>query len=334
MRIVWIMLVIMLGVNFAGCGSAKRVEVAQKQLPSWYEHPPRSTSSELYAVGEGKSKREAIDNALALLASTLSVSISSDFNAKTVVKEGRVNSSDATYVNQTQSEVKKIRITNYQLLNAAQLGFKRVAVLVKAEKQALFSGLKNELDEQFAVIESRQKNIQKQNALKQLGFYNKSLQELQNLQNTLSVMKVLQKNFDTYIYLQKREALQEKRDAILNKISFSIKADAGAKRFVSAVESGLSKEKFRIKKSADKYHFSVFISAKIKRAQAYGFNIARAEISLTTKDSDGQIIATNLLHIDGQSSQGYEIALQDVTKKLNAKIEKEGIFKILNLNIY
>jgi len=327
-------LALVLSMNFVGCGSAKRVEVAQKQLPSWYEHPPRATSSELYAVGEGKSKREAIDNALALLASTLSVSISSDFNAKTVVKEGRTNSSDATYINQTQSEVKKIRITNYQLLNAAQLGFKRVAVLVKADKQTLFRGLKNELDEQFAVIESHQKNIQKQNALKQLGFYNKSLQELQNLQNTLSVMKVLQENFDTRTYLQKREALLEKRDAILNKISFSVQADARAKRFVSVVESGLGKEKFRIKKSADKYHFSIFISAKIKRAQAYGFNIARAELSFTTKDSAGEVIATNVLHLDGQSSQGYEIALQDVTKKLNAKIEKEGIFKILNLNIY
>lgn len=334
MKIVWIVLVMVLSISFTGCGSAKRVEVVQKQLPSWYVHPPRSTSSELYAVGEGKSKREAIDNALAQLASTLSVSISSDFRAKRVVKEGRVNSSDATYVNQTQSEVKKIRITNYQLLNAVQLGFKRVAVLVKADKATLFKGLKDELDEQFGVIESRQKNIQKQNALKQLGFYDKSLQELHNLQNTLSVMKVLEEKFDMSVYLKKYQALQEKRDAILNKISFSIRTDAGAKRFAPAVESGLTKEKFRIKTAADKYHFTVFMSAKIKRAQAYGFNIARAELSFTTKDSYGQIIATNVLHLDGQSSQGYEIALQDVTKKLNAKIKKEGIFKILNLNIY
>ena len=173
MRIVWIVVALVLSMNFVGCGSAKRVVVEEKVLPAWYEHPPRSTSSELYAVGEEKSKREAIDSALALLASTLSVSIASDFSAKTVVKEGRINSSDATYVNKTQSEVKKIRITNYQLLNAAQLGYKRVAVLIKVDKKMLFRGLKNELDEQFAVIASRQKNIQKQNALKQLGFYDK-----------------------------------------------------------------------------------------------------------------------------------------------------------------
>ena len=334
MRIVWIVVALVLSMNFVGCGSAKRVVVEEKVLPAWYEHPPRSTSSELYAVGEGKSKREAIDSALALLASTLSVSIASDFSAKTVVKEGSINSSDATYVNKTQSEVKKIRITNYQLLNAAQLGYKRVAVLIKVDKKMLFRGLKNELDEQFSVIASRQKNIQKQNALKQLGFYDKSLQELHNLQNTLSVMKVLEENFDMSVYLQKREELQEKRDVILHKISFSIKTDAGAKRFAAAVESGLTKAKFRIQKSTDKYHFSVFISAKIKRAQAYGFSIARAELSFITTENSGQIIATNLLHIDGQSSQGYGIALQDLVKKLNAKIEKEGIFQILNLNIY
>jgi len=334
MRIVWVILVVLLGMSFSGCGSSKRVVVAQKQLPSWYEHPPRSTLNELYAVGEGKSKREAIDNALAQLASTLSVSISSNFRAKTVVREGRVNSSDATYVNQTQSEVKKIRITNYQLLNAAELGFKRVAVLIKADKKTLFRGLKNELDAEFALIQSAQKNIQKQNALKQLGFYNKALKELDDLQNRLSVMRVLQENFDANSYLTKYERLQEQRNAILRKISFSVNAVAQAKRFVRAVEAGLSREKFRIQKGANRDHFTVLIGAKIKRAQAYGFNIARAEISFTTKESGGEIIATNLLHLDGQSSQGYEIALQDLVKKLDNKIEKEGLFKILNLNIY
>uniref|UniRef100_UPI00261063DB hypothetical protein n=1 Tax=Sulfurimonas sp. TaxID=2022749 RepID=UPI00261063DB len=98
--------------------------------------------------------------------------------------------------------------------------------------------------------------------------------------------------------------------------------------------SGITKQKFQISKRRNVYHFSVFIKAKIVKVKAYGFSIARMEISFTTKDYKNRVIATNLIHIDGQSSQDYSVALQDLVKKLNAEIEKEGIFKILNLNIY
>lgn len=334
MRIVWIVLVALLGVSFTACSSAKRVEIAQKSLPSWYENPPHSSASELYAVGEGRSKKEAINNALSLLASTLSVSISSTFNAKTVVKEGRINSSDATYTNQTQSEVKKIRITNYELLNAQQLGFKRFAVLIKANKKSLFRGIKNALDQQFMLIHSHEKAIKNENSLRQLAFYHKSLESLKSMQNRLAVMKVLNKSFDSTIYMSKRSHLEQQYNLLLNRITFSVNATPSSQRFVSALISGITKQKFQISKRRNVYHFSVFIKAKIVKVKAYGFSIARMEISFTTKDYKNRVIGTNLMHIDGQSSQGYSVALQDLVKKLNAEIEKEGIFKILNLNIY
>ncbi|WP_297433528.1 LPP20 family lipoprotein [Sulfurimonas sp.] len=334
MRIVWIILVVLLGVGFTACSSAKRVEIAQKSLPSWYENPPRSSGSELYAVGEGRSKKEAINNALSLLASTLSVSISSTFNAKTVVKEGRVNSSDATYINQTQSEVKKIRITNYELLNAEQMGFKRFAVLIGANKKSLFRGLKDALDQQFMLIYSQEKAVKNENPLRQLAFYHNSLESLKDMQNRLSVMKVLNKSFDTTSYVSKRNHLQQEYNLLLNKITFFVNAEPSSQRFIPALTSGITKQKFQISKRRDAYHFSVFLNAKIVKVRAYGFSIARMEISFTTKDYKNRVIATNLIHIDGQSSQGYSVALQDLVKKLNAEIEKEGIFKILNLNIY
>ena len=334
MKAVIFFMIIMLGFGFSGCGSAKRVEVAQKAVPKWYEHPPRSTNSELYGVGEGKSKKEAIDNALSLIASTLSVSISSSYSAKTVIKEGRVNSSDATYVNQTHRDVKKIRIINYRVLNAAQLGFKRFAVLVEVNKEELFRGLKNELDQEFATIAAKEKNIEHENALLQLAFYKRSLQNLKNMQNNLAVMKVLDEKFDTASYRNKQNLLERKYHKLLSKITFWVDADKNAKRFVTVVEAGITKQRFMLKKKKDIYGFRIYITAKIKKAEAYGFSIARSEIAFVTKDHKGEVIGSNVLHIDGQSSQGYRIAEQDLVKKLNNRVKEEGIFKILNLNIY
>jgi hypothetical protein len=333
MKILFFSIIVIVGF-LGGCGSAKRVVVAEKTLPLWYEHPPHATLKELYGVGEGKSKREAIDNALALIASTLSVSISSQYNAKTVIKEGSVNSSEATYINQTQSSVKKIRITNYTLLNAAVLGFKHYAVLVKVDKGELFRGLKNEIDANFAKIALQEQSIKKANALEQLAFYKRALQKIQTLQNSLAVMKVLKEDFDADAYLKKQNRIENEYNRLLASIHFSIKTTADAKRFLNAVEAGITKEHFAISNKSDFYHFVIYISAKIEKAHAYGFDIVRGEIRFSTKDAKGNLLGENLLHINGQSSQGYAVALQDLSKKFHQEIAKKGIFKILNLNIY
>lgn len=333
MKILFLGVYLFLAFFLNNCGTAKRVEVAQKEMPSWYLNPPQSTPSTLYALGEGKSKKEAVDSALSLLASTLSVSISSSFHAKTVVKEGSINSSDATYINQTQSDVKKIRITNYALLKAQELGFKRYAVLIKADKKILFDGLKNDIDQRLSMIFEEEKSLQNENALKQYAFYKRSLKAAADIPYTLSVMKVLNNTFDSSAYLKKLAKLQQSYTTTKQKITFALMTQQNTKIFRNAIAKGITNEGFEIAAKDDRYHFRVFISAKINRASAYGFDIARSEISLVTKDYKNRVVATNVVHIDGQSSQGYEVALQSIVKKLNLIVDKEGIEQLLKLNI-
>jgi hypothetical protein len=330
MKALFLVLITAFSIFTAGCGSTKRVVVEQKQLPVWYSNPPKSDAKTLYAIGEGKSKREAVDSALSLLASTLSVSISSTFDAKSIIKEGTQSSSQATYINQTKSEVKKIQITNYEILNAAELGFKHMAVLIKADKRKLFLGLKDGLDQKFLMLENEEKLIQKEDALRKLAFYKKALASLDDTTNTLAVMKVLDENFDQRTYLQKMNTLKEKYSKLHSKITFSISPeDSNAAMLQKALNKGLSKAGFKVQNEKNSFHYAVTLRTKIEKAQAYGFSIARAEITLTTRDNQNNIIATNVLHIDGQSSQGYQIALQDVSKKFDTIVEREGIAKVL-----
>jgi len=333
MKIIVLVFITAFSFYLTGCGSSKRVVVVEKKLPAWYLNPPRSNSHTLYALGEGQNKREAIDNALTLLASTLSVSVSSTFEAKSVVKEGREESSEATYVNQTKSEVKKIRLTNYKILNTAQLGFKHIAVLIEADKRELFLGLQNALQQKFMFLDNEEKRMQNANALQQLSFYKKALQQLEDVPNTLAVMKVLQADFDPAGYLQKINTYKEKYNSLHSRITFSIYADPNAVILKKPLAKGLSSAGFRLQKQYDRYHFSIRVQAAIEKAEAYGFSIARAEITLRTQDYKNNIIATNVIHIDGQSSQGYAIALQNLSKKLDKIIQKQGVLKVLLINI-
>ena len=134
-RVLFLIVVLIL----SGCGSQKRVVVKDKQeLPSWYTASPQTNSTDLYSVGEGQTKQDAIANALTMMVSTLSVSISSQFNSKSVIKEGYKSSNEAVYTNEVQSDVKKIRISHYELLNSKNIGYKKYIVLVKSNKKKAF----------------------------------------------------------------------------------------------------------------------------------------------------------------------------------------------------
>lgn len=329
-KLLFILMAVVLLIS--GCGSSKRVVVKPKELPSWYMHPPLSTDRVLYGVGDGKEKQEAISNALALILSTLNVSISSKYSAKSIIKEGTYqHSSDSTYVNETQSEVRKISVSNYEVIQSEKLGWKHYAVLVKVDKAKFFQGLHKELEQKFQIIETQEKNIALKNAIEQLTFYKKSLESLSDLQNTLAVMSTLKPSFDPATFLNRYERLQQKYDILLHNISFWVQANY--KPLASPVAKGLSAKKFLIKQLQNNKHFTVYVHADIKRATAYGFTLARANISIKTKDAHANVIAENSLNLVGQSSQGYDIAKQDLVKKLNKLIEKEGIAKALNLDI-
>ena len=319
------------GLFLGGCTHKPRVVATKKPLPSWYLHPPRSNNFDLYALGEGENQQDAVANALSLVASTLHVAISSNFRAKTVVKEGSVNSSDATYINETQSSVEKIKISEYEILNRKKLGFKRYAALIKVNKEKLFHGLKNEIEQKLQIYKSDGKNLQKRDALAQLAYYKNMKKSFGYVKNALIVMKVLQKEFDDTKYLAWMGEVNERYAYLLRHISFWVRSNV--KSLIAPVRSALTQKKFTIKNVQSKMHYIVIINAKIQKATAYGFSLARSEIFLVTKDYKGEVLGSNVLHVTGQSSQGYAIAKQNLVKKLDDLIRKEGVSKVLNITI-
>jgi hypothetical protein len=62
-----------------------------------------------------------------------------------------------------------------------------------------------------------------------------------------------------------------------------------------------------------------------------GFDLARTAISVTTQDHLGTTIGSNKLNITGQSTQGYDVAEENVAIKLKRLIDKEGIETVLGL---
>lgn len=318
-----------------GCGSDKKsVFVPKKTLPEWYKSPPLSDDETLYAIGEGKTKEDAIANGLSMMISTLSVSLSSDFRAKTIVQEGRTNSAEARYESDIKSSVKEIRISNYELLNADSLGFRKYAVLLRSKKGQLFESMLEETQQEFALLDEKERRLQGENGLKKIAFYKEALSKLSTLPNRLIVMGVLNSFFESAPYLAKFQAYESAYEQTLRGLTFFVSTSQNINNLQRVVEKGLSQEKITIASEGEaNMHFHVHLDANIQEANSYGFSLARSEINVVTKDSNGVTVGTNRLSIIGQSSQGYAVAKQNLAIKLSEQIKKEGIAQVLGLNI-
>lgn len=319
---------------FSGCFSKKEIDLRpQKVLPSWYANPLETTSTTLYSTGEGEDREDAVANALSMMASTLSVSIASQFNSKKVVKEGLQNSIDSTVSNEVQSDVKKIRISHYEILNSQEAGFKKYIVLIKSDKQKLFESLKNELDRKFALIDGKIEDASVHHALQKLHVYKMAKADLEDVPNTLTVMNVLNGSFSSKEYVGKIKMIESRYENETSNISFSIECDETSKNLEASIKEGLGLKKLQIKKSNGEKHFKIVVASNIQRASSYGFTLARAAIEITVKDYKNSVVGSSKLNITGQSTQGYEIAKESVAIKFGEIIKKEGISKVLGIEL-
>lgn len=317
---------------FNGCGADKKPMVtAPETLPVWYTDPPQSNEHYLYETAEGHDKKEAIANALDLMVSTLSITISSEYTSHTTARSGAIESYQQDVDNTVQTNVKAIRISNYSVVESTEQGFRRHLVLIKSDKMQLFNSLKKELDEKITLLESQESNIYTKNVIEQLRFYKQANSNFVTIEQRLNVMNVLNKHFDSTPYLQATSHYKNSYNDLRAKITFGFNTNSDAANLVGPIKAGLSVRELLVLERNDPYHLTVFIIADINNVQSMGFDLARTAITLSTQDHSGTTVGSNKLNITGQSTQGYAIAKENVAIKLNRMIEKEGIESVLGL---
>ena len=326
-------LILSISLLFSGCSSKKQVVAVKKELPSWFLTIQANNDSYIYGTGEGKTKEEAIANALSFMVSTLSVSIASDFQANTVVKEGYNSSNKSTYTSNIQSDVKKIRISNYELIESEELGFKKHIVMLRSDKKALFESLRSEIEQNFLLIEQKKNALSSANAIQRAAFYRQTQDSLSTLPNTLLVMNTLDKEFTGDSYLAQVQTIMHEYEALMQSITFSLKSNSDATKLLPSIAKGLSDKKLILDERYDANHFRVLVTSTTEKATSYGFTLARSAIEINIEDANGAIIGSNKLNITGQSTQGYELAQENAAMKLADIIQKEGIEKVIGLRL-
>ena len=306
---------------FTGCYRDLPIEVEQKPVSSWISNPPKSNSSTLYALGEGKNRDEATANALSQLLSTLSVSVRSTYESTTKVKN--VNGVEL-YTNDVEqkvsSSVKELRVPNYEIVQQEEIGFNSYAVLIKSDKKLFFQSIKDEVDNTIKLLKDDERSYRSSNILKRLAFYKQTSASVDDLVYRSVVLKVLNPEFDDSYIIKEASRFKTAYISLKSKISFSITADKDSQNLVPVVKEVLTAKGFKITEQNSGYHLHVGIRSNIVYTSAYGFDLARSAVDISIKDSSNQTVLAKKIDITGQSTQGYEVAKQNIASKLKAYI--------------
>lgn len=318
-----------------GCSTHKQVVVVKKkELPSWYQHPKSDNKTTLYSTGEGRDKKEAISDALSMLSSTLSVQVSSKFRSKVVENSGALNSYQRKTISEIKSDVKKIRISGYEVINSQEFSFERYIVLIKCDKKRLFNSLKKELNHKFRMIEKNQEMVADHNIMRQFKACKDAKNSLDGVGDTLIVMSSLDNSFDDSVYVEKMQSIDRDYEKIRSLITFSIRGNSDSDVFKEVIFSGLNAKNLQVIEYIDDSvnHLKIYIKSKTKNTKAYGFFLAKSSIFITVKDYKNTTIGSNKLNITGKSSQSYLLAKENVSERLYKMVEKNSIEKIIGLS--
>jgi len=298
--------------------------------PNWYLNPPADSQDSLYGIGSGESQALALKDALAYLASKLTVSVSSTTSVNKTLYQGAYEFKETELEKNTTTQVKQVEINQFSQLKMQQIGYQNYIVLIKSNKQQLAEDYQRQLEQAI-------KHFQQDNdMLTSKAGYRKYLQarqhalKLNRFIDRLSIYQSLshQKNIQTY-QQHIAEVTQYLKQQQTN-THFNIKATNGYQKVLS---NQLSKQGFKNTQPliSNTTTNTIKIIEKSKTTQAEGFYIIRSQLDINLYEHNKRI-SSNTVNLKGQGLNEQQ-AEANQQSKLSQLIKQNGLNNFLGLKV-
>lgn len=311
-----------------GCSTKDEV-VVQKTLPSWYKNEPLDTKDEFFSVGEGVDKQSSIIEALNNLAQRINTSLESEFVLKQKVIDGYINKTQATSSIKTQ--VKKIHFSSYEVLESRELGFKRVATLIKLDKLKEALALKNSFLQDFSLTQKELDTLDGLNIAQKLRVYKNIESRFDDALMRLTFISLLDESFNQNEYLNKVQYFMQLHKRFKQQLTYKIENGSNTKLYNPVLASHLSVKGMQQIQGAKSSYLVIRLSSSINRLYSYGFYILKSELIIEVLDAQKNLISSNRVVLDSHSSREYDEA--SLAQKLEEIIKQDGISKVLSLEL-
>jgi hypothetical protein len=314
---------------FTGCGVNSPAPTSA--VPEWFLNAPSSNSMYYYAVGEGSSKDEAKLRALNQIASEISTTISS----KTNINKQSLNINGKKIFNASinqniNAEVKNINFDNAKITKASYSGGK-FYVLVRVDRQMLFTKYKNQIDDLFVKLKNLY-NLSKTDFISYLRNKDKMSGLINKLLAKIALAKSINPEFNAKYYNDQVNHMLFSLKKMITNTKIAIRTNSkNAISYKTVLEKYLSTLGVKIVPKSD-FYIQLNINAKPKKVSVRDprlIGVKWAEVTLDIKVVyKKQIISSNTITVINGSKDSYKAAVVK-TRKFERKLKEIGIVNLL-----
>ncbi len=310
----------LLGVILFLLGGCKplTIQVGKKELPKWYLTPQSDNYNYFYATGSGDNKQEAITNALNMIASKISVEVSSEFNS--MVRNSTIEGYSRFSQKNINLRVQRLKFNNYKILKTQEIGDK-IYLLLRVDKQKMANALIEEISIRLRDMDIKKSNFNGSNYRK-LKLYEMLAKEAKEIKADFLIANSISPKSYRERFLRKIDSYIKDYIKLKNSITFYIQNRPKDADYAKVVANFITKKGFNLTNKIDDNTIIVDIDVNEQMLQSFGNKILKANILVKLKDKNSYVENFSAV-IGGTSRSSYILAKQEVLNKFAKKIEEE-----------
>ncbi|MGB3750432.1 MAG: LPP20 family lipoprotein [Arcobacteraceae bacterium] len=324
MKLYNVLYFIILSSLFIGCSaSTPSSPKIVKQLPQWYTSPPKNTDRFSYATAISTTKEEAVAKALQEIISQLNISIKSSFKSQKTISNGHYTSK---IQNNIETEISKITINNYEIINFYRQRYNQYLVQIKVDKSKWLEYLKATLKKEFEQFSIVEKSAQNYHHLRQLDIFKNLHSQAKSQLSKITIIKALDHSFDERYYDNKINSYQKKYLEIEKNLSVEIVNKSNQIFFTEKLKSYFTKQKIKLNYS----HTKVALFVTEKRIKNEYLDMIIFTITLKTYFND-RLIGNNEFEIKAHNKGDMNRIRQKASVEFLEVISEKEIKSLLNI---
>lgn len=279
---------------------------------------PPDNQAHFYSQGFGVSEQAAQKDALARIATRISVSVQSqtETNLAVTMRDGD-EKVEQDYRNQVLTQTKAIDFVGVSLLDQQRNG-EQIEVVVSVNRQALIQNYQNKLSQAHTQLKQDFALYKQTSLFEQLKNKPVIMQASAELMSTLSVMQVLQPTYnpdaviglnqDLYAYMS-----QQQQTAV-----FAIQADQNSQALARLIEQQLTTENYKVSNVGANVRIQLStqvapLSVRTTDARIASLKMVNRDTQISVTDAKNRIVSTANIKARGVSPDSEQAAIQDTT---------------------
>ncbi len=318
----------MISLSLAGCfQQPTSTAITSYTVPKWYLNPIQNSNIYLYGVGEGKTLKEAKNNALNDMASRLSVTIDSNIQQYKNITSS--NTSVGNYQKRlTQNinvEVKKINFTNARVDNSEILN-NSFFVQMKVNRQELFNAHKSAFELSEQTIQTNVKNSSTLPILERIYALKQLEPTLEKASSQALILNAIENSFSAQSYVKNYQAIQNQTQTLKNNLRVKLSTNLSQKHFANELLSLLNAQGYKVVNTLP--NVEIHLNHTVNYSVALGWQIAKVSSNISVISSD-KTVSNTVINSVGRSSSSKENALISASKYFKNEVEKQGLNRVL-----